>query len=365
MRDLTSLSLSLGRWFGGVTVRVHWLFFLFIIPALLRVAFFPGNPGHPEDKLPDGAWIDMCFVLAILIVSVLAHEYGHCIGAWSVNGSATEILLWPLGGLAYVDVPHTPRANFITTAAGPAVNLVLCVACALLLLAVHGSPLQPHWWKPWDGFIGRDFNQQVVLYNWNWEPQPVSPYSAAALLEWGFYVNYVLFLLNLLPGFPLDGGRLLQAVLWPRVGYRHAMQIAVFVGFGAGVVVVLFAMWCYNFLAAGLGLFIWIACWNQYRILETGGEDSLFGHYDFSQGYTSLERDEEPARPRPRRKTWWQRLWDERAARKRQREKEQREAEERRMDELLEKIQRQGQSALTDEERRFLKRVSDRYKHRN
>ena len=64
-------------------------------------------------------------------------------------------------------------------------------------------------------------------------------------------------------------------------------------------------------------------------------------------------------------KSWWQRLWEERAARKRLREKEQREAEERRMDGLLEKIQREGKSALTDEERRFLKRVSDRYKNRH
>jgi Zn-dependent protease len=359
------LSLSLGRWPGGVTVRVHWLFFLFVIPAILRAAFFPGNPGHPEDKLPDGSWIDMCFVLGLLAVSVLAHEYGHCIGAWGVNGSAQEILLWPLGGLAFVDVPHTPRANFLTTAAGPAVNLLLCVVCALLLLVVHGAPLQPQWWKPWDGFIGRNFEQQLPLYAWNGEQQFVSPYSLAAFVHWGFYVNYVLFLFNMiLVGFPMDAGRLLQAALWPRLGYRHATQIAVYAGFATGVLLLLFSMWQFNFMAAMLGLFIWVACYNQYRILETGGEDALFGHYDFSQGYTSLERDEEP-RPRQRRKGWWQRLWEERAARKRMREKEQREAEEQRMDALLEKIQREGKSALTEEERRFLKRVSDRYRNRH
>ena len=53
--------------------------------------------------------------------------------------------MWPLGGLAYVDVPHTPRANFISTAAGPAVNLFLCILCTLLLLVIYSTPIQPYW----------------------------------------------------------------------------------------------------------------------------------------------------------------------------------------------------------------------------
>ena len=101
------------------------------------------------------------------------------------------------------------------------------------------------------------------------------------------------------------------------------------------------------------------------RLLETGGEDSLFG-YDFSQGYTSLERDERvQAGPTRRRTGWWKRWRQNRAAQKLQREQEQREAEERRMDELLVKVHREGKAALTDEERRFMKRVSDRYRNRN
>ena len=98
-------------------------------------------------------------------------------------------------------------------------------------------------------------------------------------------------------------------------------------------------------------------------VLETGGDDPLLGQYDFSQGYTSLERDEPPA-PRVRRKSWWQRWLQERAAKKVQREAEQREAEEKRMDELLDKIQRHGRDSLTAEEQRFLKRVSERYRNR-
>ncbi|HEV3083142.1 MAG TPA: DUF6576 domain-containing protein, partial [Gemmataceae bacterium] len=111
-----------------------------------------------------------------------------------------------------------------------------------------------------------------------------------------------------------------------------------------------------------LALFIYYTCQKQYIILEHGGEDSVFG-YDFSQGYTSLERDQPPPRKR-RRPGIWQRWLQRRAARKMQRDVEQREAEERRMDELLEKVQREGLQALSEEERRFLTRVSAKYRNR-
>ncbi len=116
-------------------------------------------------------------------------------------------------------------------------------------------------------------------------------------------------------------------------------------------------------MAVFLGLFMYVECRKQWLILEGGGEDSLFG-YDFSQGYTSLERDEAPTAPPRRRKGWFQRWRERRAALKAQREEEIRVADERRLDELLEKVQREGMGALTDEERRFMKRVSDRYRKR-
>ena len=179
-------------------------------------------------------------------------------------------------------------------------------------------------------------------------------------------MNYILFLFNIiLVGFPMDSGRLLQCVLWPRVGYRQATLVAVFAGFITCVVLGVYAVWFYDFLALCLCLFIWWSCKNQWMILETGGDDALLGQYDFSQGYTSLERDEPPAPPRVRRVSWWQRWLQQRTARKIQREMEQREAEERRMDELLDKVQHHGMAALSDEERRFLKRVSERYRNRH
>jgi hypothetical protein len=113
-----------------------------------------------------------------------------------------------------------------------------------------------------------------------------------------------------------------------------------------------------------LAFFTYTSCKQEWITLETGGEESLFG-YDFSQGYTSLERDE-PAPRQPRRKkiSFLQRWLQRRAARKLQQQQVDAEAEARRVDELLEKIQRQGKASLTDEENRFLKRYADRMKNK-
>ena len=76
----------------------------------------------------DGPWVEAAIVMGLLFVAVLLHEFGHCAGARLVDGDVQEVLLWPLGGLAAVDVPHTPRAYFVTAAAGPLMNLLLCLA---------------------------------------------------------------------------------------------------------------------------------------------------------------------------------------------------------------------------------------------
>src|SRR5262245_20148016 len=125
MRDPFSWSFPIGRLFG-ITIRIHILFPVVALGLVLRVAF-------QKDVIP-GTWIDAAMLVGLLFFSVLLHEFGHCFGARLVDGDAQEVLLWPLGGLAAVDVPHTARANFITTAMGPAVNLLLCIISTVLLL---------------------------------------------------------------------------------------------------------------------------------------------------------------------------------------------------------------------------------------
>src|SRR5262245_16172012 len=141
MHDPFAWSVPLGRLFG-ITVRAHWLFPFVALGLVLQSAFYK-PPGLPNYRPPEGAWIDTAILMGLLFVSVLLHEFGHCFGARSVDGDAQEVLLWPLGGLAACEVPNRPRAHFLTAAAGPAVNLLLCAACALLLLVVHKESIQP------------------------------------------------------------------------------------------------------------------------------------------------------------------------------------------------------------------------------
>ncbi|HYT87714.1 MAG TPA: hypothetical protein VEL76_03245, partial [Gemmataceae bacterium] len=127
-------------------------------------------------------------------------------------------------------------------------------------------------------------------------------------------------------------------------------------------IIAIYALMNETLMALCLAGFIYVSCRQQWILLETGSEDTLFG-YDFSQGYTSLERDQPPP-PRKKKQNFIQRWLQRRRAARLQREQEQEAADERRMDELLAKIQREGKQALTDEENRFLKRVADKYRNR-
>jgi Zn-dependent protease len=358
MRDPFFWSIPLGRLFG-ITIRVHLLFPVVALAMILRYAF--------KQDIAEGTWIDAAVLTGLFFVSVLAHEFGHCFAARWVDGDASEILMWPLGGLATVDLPHQPRAHFLTAAAGPAVNVLLALLCGLLLAFVVDPSYQPPWspfWYPFRDPTLEGYRAGAIgLASWGGQLQPVTG-VAASLLARLFWVNWVLFLFNMvLVCFPMDAGRMLQSALWPHLGFRQATLIVIYSGFVMTVIVGLMSIVCNEILVFCLAAFIYVSCRTQLFILETGGEEGLFG-YDFSQGYTSLERDQ----PRPqtvRKAGWWKRWRDRRAARKLQREMETREADERRLDELLEKVQRLGMNALTDEERRFMKRVSDRYRNRN
>jgi Zn-dependent protease len=362
MRDLMSWSIPVGRFFG-ITVRIHVLFYLLFTVMLLGA----------------GAWKNYFFeallIQGLLFISVLLHEFGHCFAARQVEGDATEILMWPLGGLASVDIPHTPRAHFITVIWGPLVNLLLCCAIAAVLVA-YGfvPPLNPLWYPIVLEGAGKDLIVRTdALWSWT-EGKSITELGFLPMLfARFFYLNWLLFWFNvLLVGFPMDGGRMLQCVLWAYLGFRRATQIAIYCGYAAAALLAIGSFISMDngdnqgkILLFSLAIFIAATCWQHGKLLEAGvlGDESTFG-YDFSQGYTSLERGEQPQRRR-RRPNFIQRWLQRRAARKKQREEETRLAEEQCLDELLAKVQRDGKDALTTEERRFLERVSARYRNRN
>ncbi|HEV3340907.1 MAG TPA: site-2 protease family protein [Pirellulales bacterium] len=339
MRDLLSWNLSLGRW-GGVQVRLH-VFFLLFAAVALHLSSQTNN-----DKL---LW-ETSAVLAILFFSVLAHELGHCLAARRVGGAAEQILLWPLGGLTQVHVSHEPQSEWLTAAAGPAVNLAACLFTAPVLIVNHCH--------------------LAALLN------PLLPPAAEELswlnaCEWLFWVNWLLALVNLLPALPFDMGRALRAMLWmhhePRYGVVRAARVA------QVTAIVLLLVACgltriadaeYRFAAlpvALVGILLFFGAKQEIdRLYDAESEDALFG-YDFSQGYTSLEKTAPPRKPQvgPLRK-WL----EERRANKLKRQQQLEADEERRVDEVLLRLHQLGMPNLSEEERALLNRVSARYRNR-
>ena len=367
----------------GIPVRVHIFFFIITLGLFLREV----------DVLGDVVWwVDILLLTVVVLFGIiLVHEFGHCFGARWVGGDAKEVLIWPLGGLAFVDVPNTPRANFIAAAAGPAVNVVICAICALAMAAAGFYPTLNPVVSPYraevHNFNGRtytsayglklyyqgtsdeaDFKQSNGLVPKSIDAEEFKRAAAANGLDralapvwvsWTyriFWLSWVLLLFNLLPAYPLDGGQMLQAIVWGRTDYRRGVVVAAYTGFGVSVLFLLISIAKNESLFMGLALFMFYTCSMKLHSLEM--EDGPFG-YDFSAGYTSLDRDEPP-----KRVGYFTRWKQARRARKQQREVDQRQQDEERMDQLLEKIARAGKGSLSEEERRFLERVSARYRNR-
>lgn len=397
MRDPMSWAIPVFRLFG-IQVRVHIFFFVVTIGLFLRqITYAP--LGHVW-------WLEV-FVLTVVVLfgSVLLHEFGHCWGARRVGGEANEVLIWPLGGLAFTEIPHRARALFVTVAAGPAVNVAICLGCAAAIIGSgfypswnpalnpYGFELTSHrterqstpltgerWYKP--GAAEPLTRKEMTLARYEYEsktktdfPKPTAPAEydkalAALGLErspvlpgwvvWAqrvFWLNWAMFLFNMLPAYPLDGGKLLQSFVWSRTDdYRRGVVVAAYTGFAVAVLFLVVSIVTNEALFMGLSLFMLYEASKALAQLEA--EEGPFG-YDFSAGYTSLERDDEPP-PKPKRKGWFTRWREARRARRAAREAEERRAETERVDALLEKIARSGKGSLTDEERRFLERVSAR-----
>jgi Zn-dependent protease len=349
MFDINKWSLPVARIFG-TEIRVHLLLPLFVIPVVLRLS------------LNDGvAWCDSIAIALIFMLSTLAHEMGHVFAARHVGGEADEVILWPLGGLARASyLPNTPRAYFLFALGGPLANIVLIVVSGAILAfcfdAAYAPPLNP-FWRGWASSGG-----EYVLPTWDLHGHLTNSYWIAVLV-WVSWINWFLSAFNLiLIGLPWDSGAMLRAGLWPWIGFEQATQIAIMAGIGvAGLLFMVSLFWLKPTLVY-LALYGFGSCWLELLRLR-GGEELAFG-YDFSQGYTSLERDE-PTSTARRKGNIVSRWLDRRAARRIQREHEQQEADERRMDELLDKIQRHGKESLTAEETQFMKRVSQKYRNRN
>jgi Zn-dependent protease len=188
---------------AGITVWVHWSWFVF---AYFQMFLRDGNGEHAYDR---DSWKLAEYVTLFGIV--LLHEFGHALACRSVGGEADQIILWPLGGVAFVNPPPRPGPTLWSIAAGPLVNV-------LLLPVLWGL--------------------YFFAKSQNW--QEVNP-DLMVFLKVMAIGNSFLLGFNLLPVYPLDGGQILHALLWfmmDRAKSLMAVSILGMIGGACGLCVV-------------------------------------------------------------------------------------------------------------------------------
>jgi Zn-dependent protease len=198
-------SIQFARVFGiRIGVDPSWFFVLFLIIWSLS--------GMYEDHFPDSAFVLAAISALLFFVSVLLHELGHAFEARRSGIGITGIDLWMFGGVAKMERDsRSPGEEFRVAVAGPLVTLLIAVACwsAIAVLADTGT-------------AGEALRLDSLPDD-----------AALAVVGYLGFVNVMLLVFNLIPGFPLDGGRIARAIAWKLTGSRgRATRIAGILGRG-------------------------------------------------------------------------------------------------------------------------------------
>jgi len=349
MTDILTWSINLGRW-SGIQVRVHYFLVFFALGRLLNAAIT-----QEQQLAPTVTW------LLILLVVLVLHELGHIAMAMFQRVEPEDIRLWPLGNFVVPSSSNRSNDNVPTALAGLLTSGFLAIFSAITLgMAGYWMVFSPF---GYGNDAGAPFTQGSGV-------QQVAAFRPAWFVGWFGYLNWVVFLANLIPALPLHGGRVLRAVLArSSIGITRDNPYAQWTARGFALILALagllrmFRSFSDGLTLFGLALLIELIVRSETRMMEDGGffDDGVFG-YDFSEGYTSLESS--AAKVRPYRESALKRWRRRRSELRRQRRVAREAAEDRRMDEILEKLHLQGKASLTDEEHRFLVRVSTKLRNR-
>jgi len=222
-----SWSLNIGR-VAGTVVRIHLTFLIFL--AWIFAASYAASGAAT-------AWNTVLFIV-LLFLCVLLHEFGHIFTARAFGVTTPYVTLLPIGGVSQLErIPEEPWEEFLIAIAGPMVNIVI----TLLLVYVAGANLQP---------------SAATLI----DSTQISMVDRLAI------VNLFLALFNLIPAFPMDGGRVLRALLASRMGYVRATEISAsigqFVAFALGFIGLM-----YNPILIFIAIFVYLAASSEAHMV--------------------------------------------------------------------------------------------------
>ncbi len=326
--SLMTWSFSVGVWFA-TDVYITWLF-----PALFIVFCW---------------WWGITLGLVfgtILLVSTLLHEFGHVLGARSTGGDGYEVFIYPLGGLASVYPGYSLWSKLFTTAAGPLVNLALCVMA--FPAVIHSK----HYYEAVHPLIlpAVQFSTGEVISD---------------VLVLIFSANYILFLINILPIYPLDGGRMVQTILIDRLGRNSGTAVYYRVGLFLGIGIMLLGVLLPEAtpgrivgMVVLLGAILTIC--NMQESMQFENEemhDDPYLNEDYADLYPGITSTKTSVQKKP---GFFKRWREKKRLEKEIREQKEIELEEVQVDALLDKVHKQGLDSLTSQEKRILERASSR-----
>jgi Zn-dependent protease len=217
----------------GIPVRVHWSFVLILAYGAFVFSAGPAGPFA-------GAFYGL-LVIVLLFVCVTLHEFSHALAARRFDIGVKNIILLPIGGVANLErLPERPSQELWIAIAGPAINFGL--AFLLLPFALWANPLPSR--------LGPAFGELAANAMYQGEMGHIH------LLSYLVFTNLILGIFNLLPAFPMDGGRVLRALLAMVMAYVQATRIAVYVGRIIAVLLAVYGIYLWSIGGGGLMLLL-------------------------------------------------------------------------------------------------------------
>jgi len=241
-------SLRIAKIFG-IPVQVHWSFGLLI--AWIGYLGYEQGWSLRETLFMGG------FVL-VLFVCVILHEFGHALTARRYGVGTRDITISPIGGIARLDrMPEKPFQEFMVAIAGPLVNVAISGVLSVVYLA-------------WSGVGSQSLQHSlygVILRDSNFLPGASSVFELSLITL--IALNGTLAVFNMLPAFPMDGGRVLRALLSVRWGRSTATRIAVWIGQFMAVGLALYGAYSSSFVTIFIGGFVFLAAAQEHRAVRT------------------------------------------------------------------------------------------------
>lgn len=228
-------NLNIGTYLG-IPVKIHWSFGLLIL--------FVGYVGI-TNGLNGKEIFAFALYIAVLFLCVVLHEYGHALMARKYGVKTRDIILSPIGGVARLEsIPEEPYKELFIALAGPLVNVIIAILLSIVTLVFYSGSIFPS-------------SESIELLKFPSE-----------FIRFVIVMNIALFVFNLVPAFPMDGGRVLRSLLAIKIGRVKATKIASIIGRALAIGFIILGLMNSNLFLSVIGVFIYITAGSENKSIE-------------------------------------------------------------------------------------------------